>query len=78
LAGDFWFAISAPAKTPPAILQKLQQDFAEIARSREIIEKFAPLGVEMVGSTANEMDAIIQRDSSRWAAVIRDAGVQVE
>jgi tripartite-type tricarboxylate transporter receptor subunit TctC len=78
LAGDIWFAISAPAKTPPAILQKLQQDFAEIARSREIIEKFAPLGVEMVGSTANEMDAIIQRDSSRWAAVIRDAGVQVE
>ena len=78
LAGDIWFAISAPAKTPPAILQKLQRDIAEIARSPELVDKFAPLGVEMVGSTGSEMDAIVQRDSSRWAAVIRDANVQVE
>lgn len=78
LAGDIWFAISAPAKTPPAILQKLQHDIAEIARSPELVEKFAPLGVEMVGSSASEMDAIIQRDSNRWATVIRDANVQID
>jgi tripartite-type tricarboxylate transporter receptor subunit TctC len=78
LAGDIWFAISAPAKTPAAIVQKLQRDIAEIARSPEMAEKFAPLGVEMVGSTASEMDAVIQRDGSRWAGVIREAGVHVE
>lgn len=78
LAGDIWFAISAPAKTPPEIVAQLQRDIAAIARSPGMLEKFAPLGVEMVGSTPAEMDAIIQRDGARWSRVIREADVRVE
>jgi tripartite-type tricarboxylate transporter receptor subunit TctC len=78
LAGDIWFAISAPAKTPPEIVAQLQRDIAAIARSPAMLEKFAPLGVEMVGGTPAEMDAIIQRDGARWSRVIREADVRVE
>jgi tripartite-type tricarboxylate transporter receptor subunit TctC len=78
LAGDIWFAISAPSKTPPEIVAQLQRDIAAIARSPAMLEKFAPLGVEMLGNTPAEMDAIVQRDGARWARVIRDANVRVE
>ena len=78
LAGDIWFAISAPGKTPPEIVAQLQRDISAIARSPAMLEKFAPLGVEMVGGTPAEMDAVIQRDGARWSRVIRDAAVKVE
>ena len=78
LVGDIWFAVSAPGKTPPDIVAQLQRDIAAIARSPAMLEKFAPLGVEMVGSTPAEMDAIVRRDGARWGQVIRDANVRVE
>lgn len=78
LAGDIWFAVSAPGKTPPEIVAQLQRDISAIARSPAMLEKFAPLGVEMIGSTPAEMDAVVQRDGARWSKVIRDADVRVE
>ena len=78
LAGDIWFAISAPAKTPPAILEKLQREMAAIIKSPAMREKFAPLGLEMVGNTPAEMNAMVQRDGDRWSRVIKDANVKVE
>jgi len=78
LAGDIWFALSAPAQTPRHIIEKLQRDVAEIVRLPEIVEKFAPIGVEMIGNTPDEMDAIVKRDSARWASVIRAANVSID
>ena len=78
LAGDIWFAISAPARTPPAIINQSQREIAAIARSPGMREKFAPLGVEMIGSTPAEMDTIVKRDSTRWSRVIRDANIKIE
>ncbi len=78
LAGDIWFAILAPAKTPPAIIEKFQREMAAIIKSPAMREKFALLGLEMIGKTPTEMNAMVKRDGDRWRRVIKEANVKVE
>ena len=78
LAGDIWFALSAPAQTPPAIIERLQREVSAIVRSPAYREKFRPVGLDMVGGTSEEMAATVRRDGERWSRVIREANVKVD
>jgi tripartite-type tricarboxylate transporter receptor subunit TctC len=68
--------IFAPAKTPDAILTRLQQEIARILARPETRDRFASIGAEPVGSTREELAAEIKAEIARMGKVIREAGIQ--
>jgi len=71
-----WYAIVAPPKTPPELLDRLNKSVNEILAEPSLKAKFAELGVQPVGGTRAETDALIARERQRWGELIRAAGIQ--
>ena len=73
---DSWCAIFAPAKTPSAIIARVQQEVARIMRMPEIKQKFVEQSADPIGSTPEELDRVVKAELKTWAVVIRDAGIK--
>jgi len=73
-----WQGLLAPAATPPAIVDKLQQEIARILATPEVRERLAAVAAEPVGSTPTQFRAHIEAEISRWAAVAKRAGLVLD
>ena len=71
-----WFALLAPAGTPQPILDKVRAESLKVLADPEMAKKFAAMGLDLVGSTAEETKAAIAGDIPKWAKVIKDAGIK--
>ena len=68
----------APAKTPPAVITKLNQDAVQILRRTEVKERIFNGGGEVVGGTPDEFAATMRLEMAKWGRVIREAGIRGE
>ena len=75
---DSWFAMFAPAKTSPAIIQRMQSEVAKIVQLPEIREKFLLQGAASVGSTSAELDKVVHDELAKWDAVAKSAKIRVD
>jgi tripartite-type tricarboxylate transporter receptor subunit TctC len=75
---DSWYAIFAPAKTPPAAVARMQKDAARVVHLPDVKQKLLEQGADSVGSTPEELDKVVKAELKRWADVIRDAGIKLE
>jgi tripartite-type tricarboxylate transporter receptor subunit TctC len=73
-----WNGIVVPARTPKAIVAKLNTDIIAAVRSPEVQERFASLTVETITSTPERFDAFIREDINRWGDVVRRAGIKLD
>jgi tripartite-type tricarboxylate transporter receptor subunit TctC len=73
-----WYAFFAPAATPAEIVRNLQREIVKAIAAPGMREQFAALGAEPVGSTPEELAAVVQRDLVKWAKVAREAKVKAE
>ena len=73
-----WYGLSAPAKTPPAIIKRLADEAAKAARAPPLLARFAAEDAEAVGSTPQEYAEFIAKEQARWKNVIEKAGVKPE
>jgi tripartite-type tricarboxylate transporter receptor subunit TctC len=73
-----WFGMFAPAGTPPEIVSRLQREVVAALQAPDLLERFANVGAEPVGSTPAEFVERIRSDAARWSEVIRKAGVKVQ
>ena len=73
-----WFGLNAPAKTPKAIVDKLHAETARAIRLNDVNERISALGAQPVGGTPQEYAAFIQSEITKWAKVIKDAGLKLE
>ncbi|MDP2334779.1 MAG: tripartite tricarboxylate transporter substrate-binding protein, partial [Reyranella sp.] len=71
-----WFALLAPAGTPQPILDKVRAESLKVLADPEMAKKFALMGLDLVGSTAEETKAAISGDIPKWGKVIKDAGIK--
>ena len=71
-----WFALMAPAGTPPPILDKVRAQSLKVLADPEMQKKFANLGLDVIGSTPEETRAAIASDIPKWAQVIKDANIK--
>jgi tripartite-type tricarboxylate transporter receptor subunit TctC len=71
-----WAALFAPAKTPPAIVARLQREIARVVQLPDIKERFAALGVDPVGGSTEELARQVARDVEKWTAVAKAAGIR--
>jgi tripartite-type tricarboxylate transporter receptor subunit TctC len=70
-----WNGISAPAGTPKGVVEVLTRAINEVLPNAEVQEKAKKLGLEMRGSTPEEMTQRMKSDTAKWAAVIEKAGI---
>jgi tripartite-type tricarboxylate transporter receptor subunit TctC len=66
--------VVAPAATPRAIVAKAGADMAAVIRSPEFVDLLRDMGVDAVGSTPEEFDALIRSDIAKWAPVVKASG----
>lgn len=73
-----WYGLLAPASTPSAIIQRLNTDINKVLARPDVRERLDGLGVEVLGGTVEQFAATIRSDTSKWAKVVKDAGIQIE
>lgn len=73
-----WYALIAPAGTPPEITQRLSREIATALRQPQLQAQLAAGGYEPVGSTPEALQAHIEREITRWAAVVKSTGARVD
>lgn len=73
-----WYAVWAPAKTPEALVTRLNADIVRIVNLPDVRGRIQELGGEPAGSTPAEFDAFQKADMARWAQVVKDSGAKAE
>jgi tripartite-type tricarboxylate transporter receptor subunit TctC len=76
--GGAWFALFAPAGTPPAVIDLLNKAGRDAFSAADVRDKLEPRGVVLVLGTPGELGAWVAADTERWAKVIREAGIKLE
>ncbi len=76
--GAPWFGISAPAKTPPPILQRLERDATSVLRNPEVRNRLEEIGMEPSGAGAAEFLAHIHAENALWGPIIKSMNVKVD
>jgi tripartite-type tricarboxylate transporter receptor subunit TctC len=75
-AASSWNAIAAPAKTPPAIVERLQQETARVLAMPDVRDKLAAAGVTARASTPDELKRLLVSDVAKWRRVIEQAKIE--
>jgi tripartite-type tricarboxylate transporter receptor subunit TctC len=73
-----WHAILLPAGTPKEIVAKLNEEIVKAARHPDVAAKVAPLGVEIVASTPDELQKRASSEREHWAKQIKALGIKVD
>jgi tripartite-type tricarboxylate transporter receptor subunit TctC len=72
---DTWNAISAPPKTPPAIVAKLNAAVNEVLKMPEVQQQYSRLNLQVGGGTPQDLAKVIKDDTARWGEVIKEAKI---
>ena len=71
-----WNAIAVPARTPPAIVERLAREIARAIAAPDVRERLAAAGVTPRSSTPGELRRLLAADIDKWRAVIECAGIE--
>jgi len=72
-----WFGLMAPARTPPAIVEKLHRETVRILAMPEMRKRFDDLGIKPIGNSPAEFAAVIDGEIPKWAKLIKEAGIKL-
>ncbi len=73
-----WWAVLAPAKTPPEIVRRMNEEIAKVLRLPEVREKLSAQGIDIVGGSPEASRAFIEAQIDIWAKVVKDNGIKAE
>jgi tripartite-type tricarboxylate transporter receptor subunit TctC len=73
-----WYGALVPARTPPAIVAKLQAAFAKVLQMPQVKERLFAQGAEATYSTSAEFERLIHDELKQWEFVIREAKIKPE
>jgi tripartite-type tricarboxylate transporter receptor subunit TctC len=71
-------AMFAPAKTPAAIINRLNKEIATVLNQAEIRERLLQAGLEIVANSPEELAAGVKAEMSKWGRLIKEAGIRGE
>ena len=70
--------ILAPAATPGAVVQKLAAEIARAVQHRDVVQRFAQLGIAPVGSTPQAYAAVIRASDQKYARAVKLSGAKAD
>ncbi len=71
----YWMGLFVPAKTPPAIIERLYQETQKALALPVVQDKFKPQGIEPMPLTSAEFDALIKKEIAANIALVKAAGL---
>jgi tripartite-type tricarboxylate transporter receptor subunit TctC len=75
---DAWYAVMAPGKTPPDLVQRLNADVNAVMNLPDVKENLTKQGLIPVTSTPQELQQLIKSDLARWQKVVTDAKIKID
>ena len=75
---DTWMGVVAPPGTPKEITRKISDAIGRAFRTAEVHARISALDVEPLGTTPEEMTALIQKSAARWTALVAAAKITFE
>lgn len=73
-----WYSIVVPAGTPPAVIERLQQEIARALDNPDVRAKLAGLGAEPIANSPAEFAAMIKSETAKWSKIVKDANIKAE
>jgi tripartite-type tricarboxylate transporter receptor subunit TctC len=73
-----WYAMYAPLATPKGTVDAINAALAKALKNPAMVAKIEAAGTELQAGSPEEVQAWTQRDSDKWARVIRDAKISIE
>lgn len=73
-----WNAMLAPKATPPEVIRKVNSAVVEALRMPKVKQILVGAGAEAAGTTPDELGRFLQSEMTKWAKVVKAAGITVE
>lgn len=73
-----WFGMLAPARTPPALVNRLNREIVKVLQTPPVRERLVRDGVDPVGNSPQEFAAFIRTEMGKWAQAVKASGAKVE
>jgi tripartite-type tricarboxylate transporter receptor subunit TctC len=73
-----WFAFYAPAGTPRDIVERIAGEMRRALQQADTRDKFAAIGVDIQGSTPEELAAFGTAERAKWGKIVRDSGAKLD
>lgn len=73
-----WLGFLVPAKTPRDIVNRLNQEILKVLSTPEVRDRLEKIGLEPVTMTPEDFDALIQRELSENAQLVKAAGIKIQ
>jgi tripartite-type tricarboxylate transporter receptor subunit TctC len=73
-----WYSLVAPARTPAAILAKLNAEVVKAVKTSELGERLSSLGADPIGSTQEELAAYLPQQVEKMRKAVKDSGARPE
>jgi len=71
-----WYALLAPAKTPPAVIAKLNKAVDDALNDPEVHDKLVKAGATPVGGTPEALGAFMKSEYEKWGKVVAERGIK--
>ncbi len=73
-----WWAVLAPAKTPPEIIKRMNEEINKVMRSPDTAKRLDAQGIDVIGGTPEAARVFIERQMDVWAKVVKDNNIQAD
>jgi tripartite-type tricarboxylate transporter receptor subunit TctC len=73
---DSWYAMFVPAKTPRAVIERLNKALNDVLADSEVRERLLAQGAEGVGGTPEALGKIVAAELPKWAKLAKDANIK--
>ena len=73
-----WYALFAPARTPSAVIARLNQELNQVLADKAVQQKIEGQGAEVETSTPGQLKALVQKEVTRWKGVVSAARIKAE
>ena len=71
-----WYGLVAPAGTPNGIVRRLNTEVAALLKSPDLVKRLSQAGHDAATGTPEEFGALIRSELTRWAKIVREAGIK--
>jgi tripartite-type tricarboxylate transporter receptor subunit TctC len=76
---DNWGGILAPAGTPQQVVERLHKEIVKALADRDVVDRLlTPQGIEVVASTPERFQQVLESDLAKWLKVVKEANIRIE
>jgi len=73
-----WWAVLAPARTPPEIMARMNEALNQAMKSPELAKRLDAQGIDVMGGTPEAARVFIERQMDIWSKVVKDNNIKAD